>query len=342
MCQIKTFTDCLEIAKEASNKRKHILLGNGFSIAYDSNIFNYASLYDKSKEKLGIRINSLFAEYNTYDFETVIKNLQSALHILSVYKINDPTKKQEINIDINKLKEQLIDVLTETHPESPEWVGEDKLSSCSNFIDLFNNIYTLNYDMLLYWSILKNTGKKNCSDGFRQSLENESIITWNINEDHNQNIYYLHGALHLFNSYSELEKLTWSRTGIKLKDQITEKINNDIYPLVITGASSQEKMAKIKESAYLHRGLKSLHNIMGNLFVYGHSLDMNDQHIYASLSPKLDNIFISLYGDIKSLNNQKIINNAEIIKEQYGLKAQLHFYDAKSVSIWENIKNPCN
>ena len=335
---LKTFDDCLKIAEKFS-KIKHLLLGNGFSIAYDSSVFNYASLYDKSKEKLSERIISLFNEYKTCDFETVIKNLQSALHILSVYKINNPVKKEEIEADIKKLKDQLINVLTETHPESPEWVGEDKLIGCSNFLSSFERIYTLNYDLLLYWSILKNTSKKNRSDGFRQSIEKESIVTWNINEDHNQNIFYLHGALHLFNSYNELEKLTWTRTVIKLKKQITEKINNDTYPLVITGATSQEKMAKIKESAYLHRGLKSLHSIMGNLFVYGHSLDMNDEHIYASLSPKLDNIFISLYGDIESKNNQTIINNAEIIKEKYNLKAQVYFYNAKSISIWQNTDN---
>ena len=120
-----------------------------------------------------------------------------------------------------------------------------------------------------------------------------------------------------------------------LKTQITEKINNDIFPLIVTEGTKEEKLAKIHSSGYLTRALKSLHTIGGSLFIYGHSLAENADHIFQKLSKNLKYIFISIYGDPNSKDNKNIKLRAESIKERFSIPTEIIFYQAESAKIWD-------
>ena len=84
--ELLTFLECVEISQETKTKKKHLLLGNGFSIAYEPNIFSYKSLYEKSKPTLSKELIEVFEKLEIYDFETVIKNLITGISIIDVYE----------------------------------------------------------------------------------------------------------------------------------------------------------------------------------------------------------------------------------------------------------------
>lgn len=89
-----------------------------------------------------------------------------------------------------------------------------------------------------------------CDDGFRHpdGAENSEYVSWEIENSNEQNIHYLHGALHLFESEVELMKYTWSRTGTKLMDQINAALKNDFYPVIVAEGTSDQKMSRIMKS----------------------------------------------------------------------------------------------
>lgn len=69
MTDVKTFDECIAITGTA---KKHLMLGNGFSIALFPKIFNYKTLAENIESE---RINLLFKAIDTNDFEFVMRRL---------------------------------------------------------------------------------------------------------------------------------------------------------------------------------------------------------------------------------------------------------------------------
>ena len=64
-------------------------------------------------------------------------------------------------------------------------------------------------------------------------------------------------------------------------------------------------------SAYLHKALRSFSSIGGSLFIFGHSLDDNDDHVLGKIpTSKIHDLFVGLHDDSNSTHNQKIIKKA--------------------------------
>ena len=327
-----------EAIKQAGEK-KHLLLGNGFSIAFKKDIFSYKTLYEeclKSKD-ISNKVKKLFDKFKTNDFEIIIKNLNDAARVLDIYSKNKDLIKQ-LKDDANILKETLVKLLSDKHPSYPGEITDTQYEQCIKFINNFDTIYTLNYDLLLYWVIMKNIGNGNrkYNDGFGY-VDNQAYVAWKPEGSNRPNVFYLHGALHLFDAGSEIIKFTWINTGIKLIKQIREELKKDHFPLFVAEGSSQEKMTKINHSQYLGKGIRSFSQIGGSLFIYGHSLSENDSHYLDFISKgKIKKLFISLYND--GTEKQKKINleiesRAEQIKNKSS-NIEIIFYDASSAKVW--------
>lgn len=90
------------------------------------------------------------------------------------------------------------------------------------------------------------------------------------------------------------------------------------------------------ENTYLGRAFASIKEIGGSLFIFGHSIRDEDDHVFNFIneeSKSLKNIFISLFGNVNSLENQKIINKVEGWKSKNEEK-RYYFYDASSANVW--------
>lgn len=333
---------------EAINKaegKKHLLLGNGFSIAFKADIFSYSSLYDECIRQKGISNHAikLFEKIGTTDFEAVIKSLNNAAIVLSAYT-KEKKLRNRIEKDAKELKSALIKLLSLTHPTNPSTISEEQYQSCISFISPFDKIYTLNYDILLYWVIMKalESDDRNYDDGFRHE-EDADYVVWSPEDSKHQNVYYLHGALHLFDAGSETKKFTWNRTGIKLMNQIKEQLEQNSFPLFIAEGTSNEKKIKINHSQYLGKGSRSLAEITGSLYIYGHSLAENDWHYLSLISKnKINQLFISLFNDGSAKykkDNKKIKQQAQKLVDMRADKnpkkpLEVFYYDAQTAEVW--------
>jgi hypothetical protein len=178
-------------------------------------------------------------------------------------------------------------------------------------------------------------------DGFR-TPEDEAAdyVTWEVENTDRQNIFYLHGALHLFDAEHELKKYTWVNTGIRLIEQIRTALQANLYPLIVAEGQSQEKMAKLLHSMYLSRGYRSFAKI-------GHTSSSMDCLLVRTTSIGLilfdlirkgqtRTLYVSLFGDPDSETNRLIRTRAVQISVEWGERRPLevHFYDAASANGW--------
>jgi len=336
------FSDAIGISE---NENRHLLLGNGFSRAWKDDIFSYNSLYDQADfSEMSPRIRDLFTTLNTKDFEIVMRHLREASKVLRVYSSSSTSLIAELERDAELLKSILVQTIADHHPETPSEISDEEYNRCRTFLEHFcqDRIYSLNYDLLLYWVLMhfKDTEKPlKCDDGFRTPDSGQTeYVSWDIEKTDGQNVFHLHGALYLFDAGSVLKKYTWTNTGIRLIEQVRDALNNDLFPLIVSEGTSHEKQNKIMHSSYLSRAQRSISHIKGSLFIYGHSLAENDDHILKLLGrkSKLKNLFVSLFGDPDSVGNRAIISKADEIKNSRGQRypLEVHFYDAGSSHVW--------
>jgi len=354
-----TFKEALNMA--SGYKIKHLLLGNGFSIACDNSIFTYNSLYNETDFSDSPEIKKSFDLLGTTDFEYVIEVLEKSSIILPAYLDDKHNIASKMVNDSKKIKDLLIETISTRHPSMPSIISGEKYSHCRSFLlnfihkDNGGKVYTLNYDLLLYWTLMSELDNENSeskfSDGFGRDtvFENGEVyfsddLTWQ--HSHDQNIHFLHGALHIYDAGYELQKYSWIDTGKPLISQAREALNNNKFPLFVTEGDSLKKMEKIVHNAYLYNSYKSFEGICEGglrkepastcLFTYGVSFSQNDSHIL-NLIPRgrIKHLFIGIYGDPYSEKNQEIIAKVEAMKSQrdkYPL--QVTYYSAESANVW--------
>lgn len=354
MTTVLTFDDAIE--HSARFKKRHLLLGNGFSIACRPKIFTYGSLFEQADFSSAPRLPAVFDAVGTTDFEHVIKMLEDASRVVPVYSSEATEAAGQMAADAEALKDILIQTVANNHPNIPNDIDEEQFWACRRFLSHFlgdankdGKIYTLNYDLLLYWTLMHDDMGFDdpidlaANDGFGRDEDTEpEYVNWmGESSAHGQRVHYLHGALHLFDAGAELQKYTWVNTGKPLLEQAREAMGADKFPLFVAEGKSNQKLAKIKHSAYLHHSYKSFSAQMAQrndaLFIFGHSLAANDQHILKKIARgKIGQIYVGLYGDPESLGNKQIRSAATALAHLRDDKLQLEvaFFDAASAQVW--------
>ncbi|MDP0995544.1 DUF4917 family protein, partial [Klebsiella pneumoniae] len=70
------------IADSEKFAKRHLLLGNGFSIACRADIFHYGSLFAQADFSKVPEVQAVFEALATQDFEAAIRALENASRIL--------------------------------------------------------------------------------------------------------------------------------------------------------------------------------------------------------------------------------------------------------------------
>lgn len=355
------------IADSEACRQRHLLLGNGFSIACKDDIFTYGSIFEGADFSAHPQIKSAFEVLRTKDFERVIRSLDEGSRLLQVYgppKVRAATSAR-MRSDAKSLKRIFIESLVRNHPKFPSDVDPAQYRSCRTFLEHFlgtdnkrGKVYTLNYDLLLYWTLMQDALLSGgnitlaTDDGFgREELEfigdwdadwNNKLIVWKGESSAaTQRVHYLHGALHLFDAGTELKKNTWSDTGVPLREQAEIAIEHDMFPLFVAEGETGEKIDKIKHSAYLYHSYKSFSRQMEQakdaLFVLGHSMADNDRHILRKISGgRISNLYVSVFGDLQDKHNVEMIANANRLKRERlsSYPLDIKFFNAESSQVW--------
>lgn len=341
MAKLLTFDQAL---KQAQGGKRHVLLGNGFSRACRNDLFAYEALFTRAKDKLSESAKKAFHALKTTDFESVMRALKQAVELVKVYAPTNPKLAKKLAADADKLRDVLAQAIASSHPDRPNTIKDTEFVACRAFLSHFNNMYTFNYDLLLYWALMHNDVDDltiTCNDGFHQPEEGaEDYVVWEMGDVGSQNVFYLHGALHVFDAGAEVQKYTWCNTGIALVDQIRDALKENRYPIYVTEGDSESKMRRIQHSAFLSRAFRSFANISGSLFIYGHSLGGNDEHALRLIEKgTIKTVYVSIYGNPRSNDNQRIIVRAEAFREARNNssrrnKLDVRFFDAASAKVW--------
>jgi hypothetical protein len=337
---ILTFQEALAESQRFS--KRHLLLGNGFSIACRPDIFLYGKLYEQADfSKLSPTAKKAFAALDTQDFERVIKALRDTKLILQAYGGAPQSFLDTLQSDADGLRELLVETIAHSHPAWPGDVTEDEYASCRAFVSNFNTVYTFNYDLLLYWAQMHTEeGVAPVSDdGFRKSDADydAAYVVWEPNQSHEQNTWFLHGALHVFDTGTEIQKYTWVNTGVRLIDQIRDALRKGYFPLFVSEGTSAEKLERIRHSDYLAKAYRSFSEITGALFIYGHSLAENDEHYLKRIERgKLSHLYIGLHGEPTSSSNKSIIRRAGKMasNRRRGAPLAISYFDTRTAKVW--------
>ena len=336
---VTSFADALGAAREI-HRTQHLLLGNGFSRACRNDLFAYDALIRQADfSRLSVDAWAAFDALGTGDFEVVMRALRRAVALLRVYEADDSLQAR-LAADAEALKEVLVETIARSHPDHPFEIADEEYAACRTFLRNFDRIYSLNYDLLLYWAAMRSDIGEPLpfDDGFRApDDEGAEYVTWEPANTRRQSVFYLHGGLHIFDGGSETKKYTWSRTGIRLIDQIRAAMDDGLFPVFVSESDSESKLSRIRHHAYLSRGERSLVELGCTLFVFGFAMSDSDVHILRFLDEnKVRGIFVGLYGDFESPANQQIVARSRALQERRGGQRDLvvHFYDAASAKVW--------
>lgn len=340
MPRLLTFEQCLE-RSEGGISGKHVLLGNGFSRACRNDIFAYDALFDRANfEGLSPTVHAAFTALGTTDFEVVMRALRQCASIAEIYSTHDGAVAQRMLADAGALRDLLARTIAVSHPDRPTAISDEQYRACRIFLSHFKDMYTVNYDLLLYWALMQEQLEPpiRFDDGFRQPDDGPAeYVTWDVQKTGSQNVHYLHGGLHIFDAGPELQKFTWCNTGIALIDQIRRALETNRYPLFVAEGTAESKLDRIQHSGLLNRAYRSFASIGGGLFVFGLSFGRSDEHILRLLDGgRISHLFVSLHGDPDSETNQRIAERVGLIRARRTARHPLEiaYFDADSAHVW--------
>ncbi|MBO9655184.1 MAG: DUF4917 family protein [Agrobacterium tumefaciens] len=335
--------------------KRHLILGNGFSIALKPEIFLYGSLFKKADFSRAPRLPGVFASLDTQDFEFAIRSLETSAKIASIYGASNYATA-DILADAEALKDILVETIAANHPDIPSDIPDSKFWACRAFLRHFlgrndGQVFTLNYDLLLYWALMHGDNpfisgldRLETNDGFGNDEDDPSAdyVVWQGETGaHSAKVHFLHGALHLFDAGTELQKYTWVRTNARLVDQARGAIAANKFPLFVAEGTDRQKKAKVRHNAYLYQGFKQLvanaNQTKVCFFIHGHSLAENDNHILKRLGhARFPQLYVSLFGDPDTPTNAQIALRANALAGMRKSTSPLNvtFYDAASARVW--------
>ncbi|MCT7361044.1 DUF4917 family protein [Thalassolituus pacificus] len=323
-----------EVLERTENIARSVLLGNGFSRAWNNKVFSYENLKEEVRfkdfsEQKSRLIKKLFDDLGTFDFEKVMHAMEISIHISRSRAPEGwyPVFEASIFSDIDVLKKSMADVIASVHPERPCEVTDAQYICVRKFLSNFSNIYTTNYDLLLYWARNKNSLEPSgfsTDDGFRQGAE------W-VGDDVDQDVFFLHGALHLYFDGVSVFKRVYDEGLGTLREQIMRGLKNNEFPLLVAEPNAKKKLQSIKSNPYLNFCFRKLKSMNGSLIIYGHSINETDAHIFEMINKShIRDVYVSIFGDLDSDDSRRVVAESQ----KYFHKCNVMFFEAKSAHVW--------
>ena len=339
----KTYAEVVESL--ARKKRKaHLLLGNGFSMAYDPKIFSYNALYDFVSALGDPALIKLFEAIKTKNFELVMGQLDLFVALLDAFESKEGLQDRVKQAGV-RLQQSLLDAVGALHPEHVFTLPADRLARCAEFLHSFlasgGSIFTTNYDLLLYWVLLRGT-VPNHVDGFGRELLNPveskhgeeqewSELRWGPNREQ-QNVHYLHGALPLFDTGLEIVKEEYTGNTFLLEN-IIARLKKSEYPLFVTAGNGDEKLERIRHNRYLTFCYDQLCVAGGSLVTFGFNFGAYDLHIIDAINKaaghgakdRLWSVYVGVYSPEAAIHIANIAQRC---------RCKVNTFDAKTTAVW--------
>jgi len=326
--------------------RYHLLIGNGFSIGCDP-IFTYRSLYSAAVDAgLSARAQAVFERLGTNNFEGVMRLLDDSHWVATVYGLVSGDNSEMLG-DLEVVKKTLVEAVAGSHLEHTGLVPDGKKAAARRFLAPYHNVFTTNYDLLLYWVVMSEPDGPPYEDGFRADPDDPDTpyLIFSERLGDSKGLFYLHGALHLYLAGGELRKHSWIRTGRRLTELIRGGLAERQYPLFVAEGSSEKKLEQINTSGYLSYCLGKLGRVQNRVVVYGHGLGLSDRHVAYAIAENTDlrEVFVGLFGDPGSPQNQETRAAVEAMVNRRGKitarsrrkwPLEVRFFDSATTDVW--------
>ena len=175
-------------------------------------------------------IEELFERYGTANFEEVLRVLNEGQWLSNHYHLIKSNTELDMVQDYLTVKQSLVQSIADNHPAFPGELIDGFLDSALTFLRQFDSIYTTNYDLLHYWASLHDDTFP-FSDGFGREFDTDhTYCVFLPTGSSDSQLYFLHGALHLYTEEGEVRKIVWNTTGELLMDQVKESLE-PVYDL---------------------------------------------------------------------------------------------------------------
>lgn len=331
------------------SKTKHLLLGNGFSIACDKR-FSYPNLFAEAvKTGLSKPARVAFEILGTNNFEGILRLLEDSSDVARIYD-EGSTKRLRMLLakDLKTIKKTLVSVIARTHLSHPGAIDMDRRNRCVDFFAPYKEIFTTNYDLLPYWISMHDQERLKMQDGFRAPEDDpdSDYLVFSETIGRNNGTIFLHGGLHLYMDKGEIRKYSWKRSGQRLTDLIKGGLDSGKYPIFVAEGDSDKKRSQISRNGYLSYCFGKFQRIQNELVIFGHSLGDSDRHIIDEIvhNEKINQLFISLYGAKDSPANIKIQESTGGIQTRRlsvpgptwkRTPVNVTFFSAESAEVWD-------
>ena len=344
--KLETLADVLDSIKKNAGRPFHLLLGNGFSVAYDPAIFSYNALHSFVTKLNDGDLSKVLEVVETRNFEVIMKYLDNFSALLAAFG-GDPVLQKRVNAASAKLKMSLLQAVKEMHPEHVFTVPGEQSQACATFLKTFlgsgGSIFSTNYDLLLYWVLMRAGNTLQPTDGCGRELENDtgefmeesdqiwSDLKWGKYRD-TQNVFYLHGALQLFDTGVEILKEEYDAYNYLL-ERISGRMGKGEYPIFVTAGNGVQKLNQITHNQYLTYCFDTLCKARGSLVTFGFGFGPYDEHIIEAINRaakrkppnKLFSVYISVFSDADRQHIEQIAQK---------IKCKVHIFDAKTANVW--------
>lgn len=319
--------------------QKNIIIGNGFGISYDiafdDDSFSWTTLLDLCAIKEGSQLHDLLNECN-FDFELVHQQLNNAIDVISRYSPAN-TLIHELESQVQYLREQLVIAVANSHPTSfnidlttPEGiVVKEKVEACRTFLKQFGNVFSLNYDLLLYWVRCFENNYLGL-DSFGKE-DGKLVFT----PENAASYLFPHGALFLFRDGIGATKSSSSQSNPILA-RVEENIINGIFPMCVSEGTGEQKQKAINNNSYLSFSYEKIKECQGTIFTFGCSfMDDKDSHIIkAILKSPAQKVVVGEFMPSEK-TSLRLEHEFAKIKQELGIEKEVVIADTSGIKLWQ-------
>lgn len=273
---------------------------NYFTLNYDPLLYLLLMNFKREEKSIGFSNTSLFVQQDLNENQN---------QIYDKIKVAYNTGKLEIHTDDNNITKYLnkltkSDFVSETKKlfENEKWSKSDIDKACD----------------VLWKDMSQTPNDLTAQDGF-------SFDNYSPEKPFTQNIFFLHGAFHIYQGKNCIKKIT-KKQDKALYNQLEEVINDEETDIIcILKGTSQEKEQEIQNNKYLQGGFNKLSSISGNIVIFGSSLDDNDSHILNAVNGS--NV-IKIYISSSEKRKNETYNKAK----KYFVNKEIILFDYETVS----------
>ncbi|PND55784.1 hypothetical protein CRM90_21340 [Mycobacterium sp. ENV421] len=297
-----------------------LLIGNGLSINVWSR-FAYKSLLEHANLTPAAR--QFFGDLDTSNFEVVLEGLWHAERVL--HALNQP--HEQVKDLYESVQNALFEAVQDVHVP---WalIRPSTFTRIATVLNQQNLVFTLNYDLLTYWSAMNSTSPTYTGDYFWAPGSVFDSSNCELASGRT-GLLYLHGGVHLWHESTTGLTGKWtSGTQGNLLANLADyyRSDPDRQPLMVSEGTSKQKLAVIRRSEYLSFALRQLAVDTSNTVIFGADIGPQDDHIVTALragAPR--NIAISVFPGTNEQNTATMARYRAKLPEQ-----NLSFFESRS------------